>query len=124
MEGTEKRKRGVDGEMDGERGKEDEAGRGQTVVTEDDEVEEFFAILGRMQEAIKSFEKGNGEGRQLTTRKGWRPCFKLEDFESTGNGVRDIDRDGDGKEEHGMEEDLGLDLNLNPPLSEPKSRPE
>ncbi|KAF2298756.1 hypothetical protein GH714_026642 [Hevea brasiliensis] len=44
----------------------------------EEEVEEFFAILRRMQVAVKYFEKGNGEG--------WRAAVEAEMVAVVGGG--------------------------------------
>ncbi|KAI8539141.1 hypothetical protein RHMOL_Rhmol09G0158200 [Rhododendron molle] len=105
----EKRKRGViDGEADGKRRRVSEDNGVKKEEPEDDEVEEFFAILRRIRVAVEYFEKGNGRGgrRALTvatessSRRG--QCFERRDFEAV-DGVK-----GPGEEEEG---DKGLDLN-------------
>ncbi|KAA8532712.1 hypothetical protein F0562_032745 [Nyssa sinensis] len=76
---AEKRKRTEAGEVvDGKRMKAGDDDGGKTATTEDEEVEEFFAILRRIHVAVKYFEKRNGEGgRKLAA---WRPSFDREDF--------------------------------------------
>ncbi|XP_059659179.1 protein NIM1-INTERACTING 2-like [Cornus florida] len=108
MEVVDKRKRTDDGELNGKRRKahEDENGVNRVIkmaTTEDDEVDEFFAILRRIHVAVKYFEKKrNGEGdREFTA---WRPCFQWQDFEQV-NGVKNLA----GREESGY-----LDLNADP----------
>ncbi|KAK9276346.1 hypothetical protein L1049_005878 [Liquidambar formosana] len=96
---------------DAPRGKRAKAGeeKGGERATEEEEVEEFFAILQRIQVAIKYFEKGKGERRELTAKGSrWRPSFEWEDFEGV-NGVKESE-----KAEEGGEENAGLDLNADP----------
>ncbi|XWS23246.1 hypothetical protein CRYUN_Cryun29cG0105000 [Craigia yunnanensis] len=105
---SEKRKREDDGEVDGKRAKGGHAiNGGESNVTEE-EVEEFFSILKRINVAVKYFQKANVAGRKVTGN-GWRPSFLLEDFEG------DIDVKNEGKRELGdLEEESVLDLNLEP----------
>ena len=112
---AEKRKRSDDVEADGKRAR---VGEHHGAVTEpkDDEVEEFFAILRRIREAVENFKKGNGDrgrreltGKRTTSR--WSPSFKREDFEEVDDGVK-----GPGE----VEGHAGLDLNADPD-SEQKS---
>ncbi|KAJ0038235.1 hypothetical protein Pint_23279 [Pistacia integerrima] len=111
---AEKRKRGDNGEQDGKsnRTKGNDVNGGLTV--NDDEVDEFFAILKRIQVAVKYFEKSNG-GRRKLTEKGWRPRFEAEDFDGD-NGVNNNDNDENngGKTEEAAEESSGFDLNSDP----------
>lgn len=78
--GNDKRKKG-DKESDQGRKKKVRGGEGKeevvTVATED-EVEEFFAILRRMQEAAQYFGKGSGEG--------WRAAVETEVVEVIDGG--------------------------------------
>ncbi|KAL6566391.1 hypothetical protein OROGR_002006 [Orobanche gracilis] len=53
---------------------------GVKAVPADDEVNEFFAILKRMQVAVKYFQERDGVRRDLTA-KSWSPLFEREDFE-------------------------------------------
>ncbi|KAG5603811.1 hypothetical protein H5410_025303 [Solanum commersonii] len=84
-------------------------------VVEDEEVEEFYAILRRIRVAVKYFEKGNAEGggagRNLTAAKPWRPNFRQEDFKRAVDGV---------KERESVEDNAGLDLNADP-VTDPNS---
>ncbi|KAL2484394.1 Uncharacterized protein Adt_15330 [Abeliophyllum distichum] len=106
----EKRKWVVDGgDADVKRGKAVEDDSVEKVVPGDDEVEEFFAILRRIQVAIKYFEKRKGEIDRELTPAAWSPSFKLEDFKEL-NGVK--------KEKQSVDENhnqnVGLDLNSDP----------
>ncbi|KAL0430120.1 UNVERIFIED_CONTAM: hypothetical protein Sradi_0638000 [Sesamum radiatum] len=104
----EKRKRQDDGEAAGKRGAPREDNDGvQRSVPADEEVEEFFAILKRIQVAVKYFKRRNGDrctDEGLTAKPLWRPSFEREDF------------DGVKKEPARSEEDQngGLDLNSDP----------
>ncbi|KAM7484555.1 hypothetical protein LguiA_000564 [Lonicera macranthoides] len=92
----------VDGKRKKTRAEEEEEGAGKT---EDDEVEEFFAILRRIRAAVKYFEKGKrkGDGDQKASRT-WSPSFQQQDFHKAS-----CDREG-------VEENVGLDLNADPVL--------
>ncbi|GFS44357.1 hypothetical protein Acr_00g0089870 [Actinidia rufa] len=77
---VEKRKRSDDVEPDGKRARVGED-NGAVTEPEDDEVEEFYAILRRIRVAVEYFEKGNGDGgrRELTgerTVSRWSPSFQ------------------------------------------------
>jgi len=93
---AEKSKREVDGKMNGKRGKEEGGLKGSQ-----QEVEEFFAILRRIQVAVKYFEKSEG--------KKWRPLLEREEFKEL-NG----DLDTEMKEGNSFYGNSGLDLNLDP----------
>ncbi|KAF3431853.1 hypothetical protein FNV43_RR26589 [Rhamnella rubrinervis] len=93
---AEKRKRTDDAEVDGKRRK------AETTTVTDVEVEEFFAILKRIQMAAKHLKKSNGWDRMLTAEK-WRPSFELADFVED-NGVK----------VESVEGNSGLDLNSKP----------
>ncbi|TMW82217.1 hypothetical protein EJD97_006489 [Solanum chilense] len=84
-------------------------------VVEDDEVEEFYAILRRIRVAVKYFEKGNAEvsgaGRNLTAAKPWSPNFRQEELKRAVDGV---------KERETVEDNAGLDLNADP-VTDPSS---
>ncbi|XP_006344126.1 uncharacterized protein [Solanum tuberosum] len=86
-----------------------------TTAVEDEEVEEFYAILRRIRVAVKYFEKGNAEGggagRNLTAAKPWSPNFRQEDFKRAVDGV---------KERESVEDNAGLDLNADP-VTDPNS---
>ncbi|XVF86011.1 hypothetical protein PTKIN_Ptkin17bG0166600 [Pterospermum kingtungense] len=119
---SEKRKRGDDGAAEGKRekgGGDINGGESKPITEEEEEeeeeVEEFFAILKRIQVAVKYFEKANGKGRKVTGSDQWRPSFVLQDFEG------DNDVKGEVKlkqKEQGLEQDWGLDLNLEPASKE------
>ncbi|XP_027156766.1 protein NIM1-INTERACTING 2 [Coffea eugenioides] len=72
---------------------------------DDGEVEEFYAILRRIQVAVKYFEKSNGGSKKNSTAAvAWSPNFEREDFEVV-NGVNSQER---------VEDNVGLDLNADP----------
>ncbi|KAF7133365.1 hypothetical protein RHSIM_Rhsim09G0108800 [Rhododendron simsii] len=111
MEVQKRKRRGVDGGADGRRTRVRKDDRVKMEEEpDDDEVEEFFAILRRIRVAVEYFEKGNGEGGRrglaatepLSRRS---PCFERRDFEEA-DGVKRR-----GEEEEG---DTGLDLNADP----------
>ncbi|KAL8531676.1 hypothetical protein ACS0TY_008318 [Phlomoides rotata] len=93
----EKRKRAT--EASGKTAKVREDDGVKTVAPPDEEVEEFFAILRRIQIALKYFQKRDS-GRELTSAP-WSPSFEREDFES-------VERRPEGKQ------GTGLDLNSDP----------
>lgn len=99
----EKRKRVADGEeANGKKAKVWEDDGVKMVAPPDEEVEEFFAILRRIQIALKYFQKRDG-GRELTAAP-WSPSFEREDFE----GVERIPVRQEG------DQNAGLDLNSDP----------
>ncbi|KAJ4973851.1 hypothetical protein NE237_007025 [Protea cynaroides] len=82
---TEKRKRSNDGEAEGQKTRVKEDGGDQTVeqteTATEEEVEEFFAILRRMNEVKRYFGKRKGdEGEGATKKKGeiWKPSIQWE----------------------------------------------
>ncbi|KAH7839398.1 hypothetical protein Vadar_003669 [Vaccinium darrowii] len=119
-ENTEKRKqRDTDGEvLDGKRTRVGEDnGVKKTEEPDDDEVEEFFAILRRIRVAVEYFQKGRRPelaAKESSSRRS--PSFLRRDFVAV-DGVK-----GQGEEEG----DTGLDLNAEPdsdsepnPVNEP-----
>ncbi|KAK9276301.1 hypothetical protein L1049_005832 [Liquidambar formosana] len=81
---------------------------GQTTVTED-EVEEFFAILRRIHDAVKYFEKGYGDGRKLTDEKSrLRAALEREGGEEVNGAKGELTRMGS------VRKDVGFDLNAKP----------
>lgn len=103
---AEKRKRDDLGKFDGKRAKLEE----DRTVTEE-EVEEFFTILGRIHAAARHFRKTDGAGRKFTSKK-LRLSFEAQDF-GEDNGV--INKDDQKKM---AEENSGLDLNSDPASKE------
>ncbi|KAL0408854.1 UNVERIFIED_CONTAM: hypothetical protein Sradi_1819800 [Sesamum radiatum] len=96
----EKRKRVEDGEAAaGKRGKGRREDGAVDAVPGDEEVEEFFAILRRMQVALKYFENRNAGGQSRATP--WRPAFEREDFAGVKNNPEG-------------NRNAGLDLNSDP----------
>lgn len=71
-----------------------------TAVTEE-EVEEFYAILRRINIAVSYFKKGNGDGK-------WLKAMLNGGHYEEDNGVKEARR------EEGVEENAGLDLNADP----------
>ncbi|KAK2635823.1 hypothetical protein Ddye_030615 [Dipteronia dyeriana] len=110
LQGEKRSKRADDEEMDRKRRKGEEVAGGQTVT--EDEVEEFFAILRRLQVSLKYFEKNKCNGRKLTDKR-WQPRFQVEDFD-LHNGVN---VDNGGKKDKDVVGDSGLDLNSDPASS-------
>ncbi|CAA2960107.1 NIM1-INTERACTING 2-like [Olea europaea subsp. europaea] len=76
-----KRKRPNDEDADGKKCKGQEDDNGVRPLPEDDEVEEFFAILRRIHVAVKYFKKRNRHGDCESTMTAWSPSFQREDFE-------------------------------------------
>ncbi|KAG6759643.1 hypothetical protein POTOM_036127 [Populus tomentosa] len=98
---AEKSKREVDGKMNGKRGKEEGGLKGSQQEVEEEEVEEFFAILRRIQVAVKYFEKTEG--------KKWRPLLEREEFKELKG-----DLDTEMKEGNSFYGNSGFDLNVDP----------
>nr|GMD15299.1 NRR repressor homolog 1-like [Ipomoea batatas] len=107
--GVEKRKRLNDVEVPGKKARAAPAPEndGKTInpaAAEEEEVEEFFAILRRIQVAVKYFGKVNGEsgggGRKAAVRP-WNPSFRREDFEERAEAPETV-------------VNTGLDLNTEP----------
>ncbi|KAK4423581.1 hypothetical protein Salat_1940900 [Sesamum alatum] len=95
---VEKRKREDDGGANvGKKAKacQDDDG----VVPEDEEVEEFFAIMKRIHVAVKYFRERKGS-RDLTATP-WSPSFERQDFEGV-------------KKDQVENQNAGLDLNSDP----------
>ncbi|KAK4852842.1 hypothetical protein QYF36_027488 [Acer negundo] len=111
LQGEKRSKRADDREMDRKRRKGEEVEGGQTVT--EDEVEEFFAILRRIQVPLKYFEKNKCNGRKLTEKR-WQPRFQAEDFDEH-NGVNV--NNGCKKDVVVVAGDSGLDLNSDPASS-------
>ncbi|PON95918.1 Protein NIM1-INTERACTING [Trema orientale] len=95
----------VSGRKKKKKAREDE----EITETTEDEVEEFFAILKRIHVAIGYFKKGaGGNGRQLTEQGSrLRAMLETENYD----GVSD---EAMRREEEGVEENLGFDLNAKP----------
>ena len=111
---SEKRKKvDGDGAVTGRKKKSREDNRDSTVGAPEEEVEEFFAILRRIHEAVSYFKKDEaiGDGRKLTD-EGSRLRTMLESVGvDEANGVKgEVRRD----RVEGVEENLGLDLNAEP----------
>ncbi|KAM3328380.1 hypothetical protein P3S68_033072 [Capsicum galapagoense] len=87
-----------------------EAAPAAEVAVEDDEVEEFYAILRRIRVAVKYFGKGTTvdgfAGRNLRAATPWKSEFK-----------RNVD---DVQEKERVEDNADLDLNADP-VTDPNS---
>lgn len=106
---AEKRNRDDLGKLDRKRAKLEED---RTVTEEEEEVEEFFTILGRIHAAARHFRKTDGAaGRRFTSKK-LRLTFEAQDF-GEDNGI--INKDDEKKM---AEENSGLDLNSDPASKE------
>lgn len=110
--GLEKRKREDDDGSNGRRAsprEDDDGGAVKGAVPADEEVEEFFAILKRIQVAIKYFQE-RSNGRRCADREisaaapCWSPTFEREDFD----GVKTEAESSEGNQS------VGLDLNSDP----------
>ncbi|CAL9164163.1 NRR repressor homolog 1-like [Musa acuminata AAA Group] len=124
MEESQKRKRQLAAAADDE-GERKDRGR----VTED-EVERFFAIVRRLQDAKSSLWSehhdirdggGDDRGEKKIARREvaaprWRPRFVLEDFEGVADGDDGVGSPSavDGKVSYGGGADLEIDLNVEP----------
>ncbi|KAG5522606.1 hypothetical protein RHGRI_034682 [Rhododendron griersonianum] len=115
MEGEKKRKRAEDDEVGGGRRKEmrevEGEGEGQVMPT-DEEVDEFFAILRRMQVAVKYFKKGGGNaaaGRKWTGR--WATELEAEVLAGVNGGKAAEERSACGVQQ---KKNGALDLNAVP----------
>ncbi|XP_019054241.1 PREDICTED: protein NEGATIVE REGULATOR OF RESISTANCE-like [Nelumbo nucifera] len=114
---SDNRKRQENGEVEFEerrtKAREDNSNGGKQTATES-EVEEFYAILRRIHDAVKYFQKKqnnkNGvEGhREKEKAPRWRPEFEWEDFEE----VKVREKRGEGVEEENNH--MVLDLNADP----------
>ncbi|KAK4376468.1 hypothetical protein RND71_002764 [Anisodus tanguticus] len=104
---VQKRKCLDDGKIETKKQKKTEKydGMAEETAVEENEVEEFYAILRRTRVAVKYFQKGNGNsdsgisGRKLTVEKLWKEYF------GEVNGVKVQER---------TEDNAGLDLNADP----------
>ncbi|THU73726.1 hypothetical protein C4D60_Mb04t25910 [Musa balbisiana] len=120
MEESQKRKRQLAADDEGE-------GKDRGRVTED-EVEEFFAIIRRLQDAKSSLwsehhdiRDGGDQGEKIIARREvaeprWRPRFVLEDFEGVADGDDGVGSPSavDGKVSDGGGADLEIDLSVEP----------
>nr|DAD35335.1 TPA_asm: hypothetical protein HUJ06_005975 [Nelumbo nucifera] len=99
---SDKRKRQENGGVEDRRtrAREDDNGGGKQTATEG-EVEEFFAILRRIRDAVKYRDKGK------KNHDAWRPRFEWEDFEEVKVKVKE-------KKDERVEENVVLDLNADP----------
>ncbi|KAL8463219.1 hypothetical protein ACS0TY_033253 [Phlomoides rotata] len=100
----EKRKRENEGEANGVRN-EDCRKRVAPPPPADEEVEEFFAILKRVQVAIKYFQRRDNVGGESTAKSPWNPSFQREDFDG-------VKTEPECSPEY--ERKAGFDLNLDP----------
>lgn len=109
--GLEKRKREDDEGSNGRRPKPraDNGGAAKAAVPADEEVEEFFAILKRIQVAVKYFQE-RSNGRRCADREifaaapCWSPTFEREDFDGVKTEAENSERN----------QSVGLDLNSDP----------
>ncbi|KAF9593182.1 hypothetical protein IFM89_020478 [Coptis chinensis] len=124
MDSTESEKRKREGEINERKTKKrgDNGGQETTTSTSSStateaEVEEFFAIIRRFHSAVRYFKKENDKGKGKLTEKSasWKPDFVVRELEEC-NGVMK----NKGKKEERVEENGGLDLNLDPE-SDPNS---
>lgn len=111
----EKRKRENEGEGNAVRRKlrEDEIGRKRVAPPQpgDEEVDEFFTMLKRVQVAIKYFQRRDNVGGQSTAKSTWNPSFQREDFDG-------VKSDPECSREYGKG---GFDLNSDPVSDAPDS---
>ncbi|XP_058192195.1 protein NIM1-INTERACTING 2-like [Rhododendron vialii] len=112
MEGEKKRKRAEDDQVGGGRRKEmrEVEAEGEAMPT-DEEVDEFFAILRRMQVAVKYFKKGGrnaAAGRKWTGR--WATELEAEVLAGVNGGKAAEERSACGVQK----KNGALDLNAVP----------
>lgn len=94
-------------------------GCGVGVTADDDEIEEFFAILKRLQTGFNYFQKkgaDNGDRKSAapppaTASRLWNPAFELEDFNQVDDGRIIKTSDGEALENGAV---VGFDLNADP----------
>ncbi|XP_039042304.1 protein NIM1-INTERACTING 2-like [Hibiscus syriacus] len=79
-------------------------GRGEETTVTEEEVEEFFTILGRIHVAVDYFKKRDGDLRDLTDLR------KVGSFSLGGN----VQGNGGQEKAANTEENVGLDLNADP----------
>ncbi|CAK7326564.1 unnamed protein product [Dovyalis caffra] len=79
---------------------------GQTAEVTNAEVDEFYAILKRIHVAVKYFKEANEDGHKLTQARSLEREFEVEASGVKVNGVK--------REEEGVEENEGFDLNVDP----------
>ncbi|KAK4358323.1 hypothetical protein RND71_023933 [Anisodus tanguticus] len=118
MEVHQKRKYSHNGEIEVKKQIKTEKndGKSKETAVEDDEVEEFYAILRRIRVAMKYFEKrkykdGGGVRKNLKAAQLWNPDLRTEDIKRVVDGVKEKER---------VEDNAGLDLNADP-VTDPKS---
>lgn len=83
-----KRKRENDGEASGRK-------RAAPPLPGDEEVEEFFAILKRIQVATRYFQRRGNVGGDLTAKSPWNPSFQREDFDGVKTESKGFDLNSD-----------------------------
>nr|XP_028947331.1 uncharacterized protein LOC114820543 [Malus domestica] len=83
--------------------------KGDVTAVKEDEVEEFFAILGRIRRVVRHFKNADGGGSLKVAGGGSRLRAMLERDEEA-NGVQL----GTNMQDCGEEENLDLDLNADP----------
>jgi hypothetical protein len=117
-EGMSRRRSGHDGPAEGSTApKSTKRPRGERTVN-DDEVDEFFAILKRLQEVkkLKTSLASGDESRRCGVS--WQPVFTLDDFKEVANG-RDRnhrstnERDDDANDNEAVSR---FDLNAEPEI--------
>ncbi|KAK0575005.1 hypothetical protein LWI29_032480 [Acer saccharum] len=76
---------------------------GEDTAVNEEEIDEFFAILRRIHVAVDYFKKGNGNGNGNGPR-----LTEIENINVEDNGVKDEVKRGFG------DKNVGLDLNADP----------
>ncbi|KAF3431854.1 hypothetical protein FNV43_RR26590 [Rhamnella rubrinervis] len=102
MEADKRKQTDVDG-VSGRRRKKARDDDGEVTAATEEEVEEFYAILRRINDAVSYFKKGDGNVKWL------RAMLDGGRFEED-DGVKGEAR----REEEGVEENVGFDLNADP----------
>ncbi|KAI8528693.1 hypothetical protein RHMOL_Rhmol12G0167600 [Rhododendron molle] len=114
MEREKKRKRAEDDKVRGGRRKEREGEAEGEAMPTDEEVDEFFAILRRMQVAVKYFKKGGGNaaaGRKWTGGR-WATELEAEVLAGVNGGKAAEERSASGVQK--KKNNGALDLNAVP----------
>lgn len=100
---AEKRKQKNDDDNSGRTRKKARDDDGEVTAATEEEVEEFYTILRRINDAVRYFKKGDGDVKWL------RAMLEGGRYEED-DGVKGEAR----REEEGVEENVGLDLNADP----------
>ncbi|KAI3720019.1 hypothetical protein L6452_20926 [Arctium lappa] len=121
MENLKKKRSEVRGDarISGKKFRAEKEGCDAGVTADDAEIEEFFAILKRLQTGINYFQKKVGDNCDgkfaaaplATASRLWNPVFELEDFNHVDDGRTMKINDGDALQNDAV---VGFDLNADP----------